>query len=307
MDYIVAGYSMVTDIYYPDGSCIKESPGGSYYSAAGIKLWRDSVVYLGTAGPDFERYYGAYFKANGIQTAVKTCLPNTLYYNLNYREDGSWFESCKYGEDYERFAQKEGRLTPAMFAACCDAQTKGIYLEASLAADIADHLAELKALLPNGKLMWEINTEDLLNPAAHEKIRTRIAQVDIFSMNLHEARGFFGVTDEADIIRALLAIGKPCFLRMGARGAALLADGSYTFVPAVGVDRCVDTTGCGNCSTAAALIGFAEGLPPAETVAMANISAAYNVRQIGPYPLVDEAVRAEASDTLTQLLDNLSR
>ncbi len=302
MDYIVAGYTMVTDIYYPDGTFVLESPGGSYYSAAGIKLWRDSVVYLGTAGPDFGRYYGEFFKANGIRTEVKECLPNTLYYNLNYREDGSWFESCKYGEEYERFARKEGRLTTEMFAACCDKHTKGIYLEASLNADIADHLAELKALIPTGKLMWEINTEDLLNPSAHEKIMERISQVDIFSMNLHEARGFFGIEGEAEIITEIKKIGVPCFLRMGSRGAALIENGNYTFVSAVGVDRCVDSTGCGNCSTAAALVGFAERLSAEETVAMANISASFNVRQIGPCPLADEAVRAQAQDTLRQII-----
>ena len=47
MEYIVAGYNMVTDIYYPDGRIVKNEPGGSFYSAAGIKLWRDSLAYVG--------------------------------------------------------------------------------------------------------------------------------------------------------------------------------------------------------------------------------------------------------------------
>ncbi len=303
MEYIVAGYTMVTDIYYPDGSCVMESPGGSFYSAAGIKLWRDNLVYLGTAGPDFNKYYGDFYGPNHIKTAVKECLPHTLYYNLFYSEDGSWCENCKYGEDYADFARAEGKLTPDMFASCCDENTKGIYIEASLSAYIVDHLPEVKALIPGGKLMWEINTEDLFNTFAHDSILDRIAQVDIYSINLHEARGFFGVEDEQAIYNSIFRLGVPCFLRMGERGAALLQDGKAVFMPSVGADECVDSTGCGNCSTAAALIGFAEGRPPKETVAMANISASYNVRQVGPWPLFDEATRREAYATLGKMLE----
>ena len=58
MEYIVAGYNMITDIFYADGKVEKASPGGSFYSAAGIKMWRDSIAYVGTAGPDFNDYYG---------------------------------------------------------------------------------------------------------------------------------------------------------------------------------------------------------------------------------------------------------
>ena len=45
MEYIVAGYNMLTDITYSDGSTIENTPGGSFYSASGVKFWRDSVAY----------------------------------------------------------------------------------------------------------------------------------------------------------------------------------------------------------------------------------------------------------------------
>ena len=53
-------------------------------------------------------------------------------------------------------------------------------------------------------------------------------------------------------------------------------------------------TGCGNCSTAAALIGLAECKSPIEILAMANISAAYNAKQYGPWKRTDEKTRMEA-------------
>ena len=75
---------------------------------------------------------------------------------------------------------------------------------------------------------------------------------------------------------------------------------SVVFAPPVKVENSVDPTGCGNCSTAAALIGFAEGLDAFDTVMMANISAGFNACQIGPWPVVDEATRAEAQKLLEE-------
>lgn len=294
MEYIVAGYTMVMDLYYPDGRTVKNEPGGSFYSAGGIKMWRDSVAYVGTAGPDFSDYYGEFYGNNAIRTQVAQVLPHTLRYDLVYAPDGSWTEQCTYGEDYEEKAKDLGRLTPEMFAPLCDENTKGIYLEASLSAKIADHLPELKALIPNGKLMWEINTEDLFAPERREAILQRIDQVDIYSVNVHEATGFWGKDTLPEIIAEIQKLGKPCFLRLGEQGAGLVTADSAVFAPPVKVEESVDPTGCGNCSTAAALIGFAEGLPAFDTVMMANIAAGFNARQIGPWPLVDEKTREEA-------------
>lgn len=298
MEYIVAGYNMVTDIYYPDGRIVKNEPGGSFYSAAGIKLWRDSLAYVGTAGPDFDEYYGTFYRSNGIETHIAHCLPSTLRYDLIYGADGSWTERCTYGEAFEEHAKDIGRLTPEMFMPLCDENTRGIYLEASLSAKIANHLPELKALIPNGKLMWEINTEDLFNPDCREAILKRIAQVDIYSVNLPEARAFWGRQTLDEIISEIQTLGIPCFLRLGEEGAGLVTCDSAVFAPPVKVETSVDPTGCGNCSTAAALIGFAEGLPAFDTVMMANISAGFNACQVGPWPVADDATRQEARSLL---------
>lgn len=56
----------------------------------------------------------------------------------------------------------------------------------------------------------------------------------------------------------------------------------------------VDATGCGNCSTAAALYCYCEELDPTKVEVMANISAAYNLLQYGPYPDITSEIRKEA-------------
>ena len=82
--------------------------------------------------------------------------------------------------------------------------------------------------------------------------------------------------------------------RVGEKGLYTIAEGRHWFVPSVGSETAVDPTGCGNCSTGASLYAFCEGYDPLMIGVMANVAAAYNVRQYGPYPLFDEKARLEA-------------
>ena len=293
MEYVAAGYNMLTDVTFADGTQILNTPGGSWYAASGLVFWRKSVAYVGTAGPDFDEYYGKWFSDNGIDCRVKKCLPQTLKYSLKYRPDGIWAEECSQGEAYEKMAKDAGRITPQMIAEACGPETKGIYIEASLSAKIADGFEEIKALVPQAALLWEINGDDLRDPACKKAIETRIAQVDAFSLNYDEACGFFGTADRDEICRRLQSYGKPCFFRLGEEGSALVTPAGVTFAPAIGVEHSVDPTGCGNCSTAASLIGIAEGVPPETTLYMANLAASYCARQTPPWPIPQEGSKHE--------------
>ena len=303
MEYIAAGYNMLTDVTFADGRQILNTPGGSWYAASGLAFWRESVAYTGTAGPDFDTFYGDWFAANGIVCRVKKCLPQTLKYSLVYRPDGIWSESCSQGDDYEAMAKDAGRITPQMIADCAGPGTKGIYVEASLSAKIADGFEEVKKLLPQAFLMWEINGDDLRDPACRAAIEARVAQVDAFSLNFDEACGFFGTDDPAVILAGLQSFGKPCFFRLGELGAGLVTPDSAVFAPAIGLQDSADPTGCGNCSTAASLIGLAEGLSPERTVLMANLAASYCAKQTPPWPRADAPFRKEMERKLEELLE----
>ena len=63
----------------------------------------------------------------------------------------------------------------------------------------------------------------------------------------------------------------------------------------------MDPTGCGNCSTAAAMVGMAEGFEPARIAAFANVAADYNALQLGPYPLFSEGLRAKMAAEANEL------
>lgn len=137
--------------------------------------------------------------------------------------------------------------------------------------------------MPNGKLMWEITTGDLLTPSRHTQVLEKIQTVDAFSMNFNEAKAFFGKQELEEVLDELRKIGKPCFFRAGERGAYMLQGSETAFLPAVGTEESVDPTGCGNCSTATALIGYAEGAGPVgRQVAMANVSAGVQRAPVWP-------------------------
>lgn len=301
MEYLVAGYTMVNDIVFADGSKVTNQLGGTVFSAAGVKLWRDSLAYVGVAGQDFEDLYGDFFGDNHIQCLMQNCIPETLRYEMHYGADGTWQEVCTQGQMYERRAAQRCHLRTEHFAPGCDRNTRGVYLEASLDNPIAQQFPQLKCLFPRGVLMWEIATSDLLDPRRKACIEECIAQVDAYSMNLHEARHFFDTDSVHQVLAGIQKLGKPCFLRAGEQGAYWLEPGQIAFLPALEVDQSVDATGCGNCSTAAAMIGFAEELPAEITLAMANVSAAYNARQYGPWPLCTPQVRAEAREKMEKL------
>lgn len=293
MEYIVAGYNMSNDINFADGRSVKGFLGGSAFSVAGIKLWRDSIGYVGIAGEDFMDIQGEFYKNNNIAINVEAKFPKTLYYVLDYEKDGSWKETCLYGEEYEDMAYEKSRFGADAFAKFAGEDTKGIYIEATLNTQIVYEFDKLKKMIPNGKIMWEIFTSELV-PEKYDKVMELIQHVDYFSINFNEAKSFFGVETEEEAIARIQATGKPCFFRCGAKGAYLVNPTDVTFLAAIGVDECVAETGCGNCSTAASLVGLAEGLSPLETLAMANISASYNAKQYGPWPVADEKTRAEA-------------
>lgn len=302
MEYIVAGYTMVNDVNFADGSSVKGFLGGSAFSVAGIKMWRDSIGYVGVAGEDFDETHGEFYSRNNIALNVEKRFPNTLYYVLDYFEDGSWKETCLGGEAYEDEVYEKSRFGAEAFADFAGDDTKGIYIEATLNTQIVYEFDKLKAMIPNGKIMWEIFTSELV-PEKYDEITELIGHVDYFSINFNEAKTFFGISTLEEAIEKIQAIGKPCFFRCGTMGAYIVTPDEVTFLAAAAAEHCIDETGCGNCSTAAALIGLCEGLPAKETLAMANISAMYNTKQYGPWQYTDSDIRKEAEALKEKLLN----
>ncbi len=285
MDYLVTGCTRLNDIHYADGRKVEGILGGALYTAAGIKPFTDSVLLVSTVGPDFDTYYGGYFRQNGLSTAgLQWVLPKTEYTFLEYHADGRWWEYSKYGQSFTDTWGETALIQAAFILAHASPQTKGIYLESSVQEAVWQGLDDIRKAAPNAKIMWEVATGDANDPRLRDQVAELIRQCDIYSINLPESMAFFGSESEADSIQRILAFGRPCFFRVGEKGAYMIENGQAWFAPAVQVEKSVDATGCGNCSTGTALYGFCEQLHPLKTVLLANRAAHLNALQYGPYP-----------------------
>jgi len=296
MTYIISGCTLVDDIIYPDGRCVEGQLGGSLYALTGIKPYTDDVLFVSTAGPDFDTFYGAYYRTNGLSTAgIQHVLPHTRHNVLAYQPDGRWREYSKHGFDFELTWGRAALIQAAHITAHASDQTRGIYLESAVREPVWRDIVALRSAAPNARIMWELAPSDCDDPSLHSLIRALIERVDIYSLNLPESMALFGTHSEHESIAAIIAYGTPCLFRVGTRGAYMIQDGRAWYAPAYNLEATVDPTGCGNCATGAALYGYAEGLHPLRTVIQANLAASLNARQYGPFPAFTTTVRAQLS------------
>ena len=122
----------------------------------------------------------------------------------------------------------------------------------------------------------------------------------MYSINYPEARSLFHVETEEEAVQKIKELKVPCFFRVGSKGSYMIAEGKAEFAASLTVGQIVDPTGCGNCSTAAAMYGWCEGNSLYQTAVMANISAAYNLLQYGPHPAITKEVQGQAKALLKE-------
>jgi len=294
LKYIVTGCTLLNDMNYADGHKAEGFLGGAIYTVAGIKPYCDEVLFITTAGPDFDKYFGEYYRHNHLSTeGINFVLPKTPYNILDYHADGRWWEYSKYGPDFEKEWGPKALIQASFVLRHANEQTRGIYFESASREPVWESLAEIRKAAPNARIMWEIPTPDIDDIEAKKHITNLIDKVDIYSLNLPESITYFGTNSEQESIEAILAHGKPCFFRVGEKGAYMIDDGKAWFASSIGVEQSVDPTGCGNCSTGAAMYGFCEGLHPLKTVILSNLAASLNALQFGPYPSFTSKLRLE--------------
>ncbi len=303
MKYIVAAMTIVNDLHYADGRVVDNVIGGGVYCLGGVKPFCDDVCYITVAGPDFEQYYGEYFASNNLSTAgVLRRLPKTHHNIVDYEPDGRWREYSVYGETYNEDTFAATQITGDDMAPFCGPDTLGIYTESGLEEVFwsGEALLKMRRAAPNAKIMWELPYNNVMQPALRARFYENVRKCDIYSINAPEGRIIFGESRREDVIRAIVRLGVPCFFRCGEDGAAMIAGGRVVFGPSYSLGNSVDPTGCGNCSTAAAMAAFAAGLPLEDVVARANVAAHYNALQLGPYPAFTPEKQREAQARATE-------
>ncbi|MDO4471414.1 MAG: PfkB family carbohydrate kinase, partial [Bacillota bacterium] len=267
----------------------------------------DSCLYVSNVGSDFEKFYGEWMKHNGCSTeGLQYILPHTQYTELVYGEEGLHSESSIYGEQEEKDVEKLDVISGEIIASYCNIETKGIYIEVSEQSEFWDQLALIRKKT-DAKIMWEIPTSAAMTQNRHKKVLECIQKVDMYSINYPEAKSLFGVITEEEAVEAIKEVGIPCFFRLGSKGACMIVNEEVAFAKSLTVGDIVDTTGCGNCSTAAAMYAWCEGNSLYQIALMANISAAYNLLQFGPYPEVTKEVRKQAERILARRIEAMQK
>ncbi|QUW23039.1 carbohydrate kinase family protein [Sporosarcina sp. Marseille-Q4063] len=298
MKYIIVS-TAVTDETYQHGSLepTVSLGGAGIYALAGVKIWTDEVILVTGVGSDFNRLHGKWFEDNQIITdhlfIKHEETPKTL---VNYFEGGERKETPIFGNEHYRTME----ATIDEIKRATHPEVKGIYIFKE--ADLEFWKAVLEIRKATGfKLMWEINANSA-NHSQIDNVKTIAEEIDIFSINISEAKTLLIKNDISDIISELFLWTTPfIFLRDGANGAYMIYGDEYVHISSVEQVNVVDATGGGNSSSAGVLYGLCEGFSAYEAGIIGSISASICIQQEGVPANLDYEVRKHANELLKNM------
>lgn len=305
MKYAVGGQVMIDTVVYSDGSDSGMNMGGpAIFGYAGVRLWTDEVNLNINVGEDFYEFFDGWLTAYGADRSdIHVINPHGNRHIITYRADGSYHEHSVYGWDNMH------KMDPKIedFTGSRSEQIKGIYLNNNV--DCHDFWKQMDVLRREKgiKTMWEIPTGDV-RPENMDALLEMMHWTDYVSINVNEGKNLWQTDSEEEVVQRCCDLPvEMTFLRAGEKGAYVIAQGIATFVPSVECASVVDPTGCGNCSTAVAMYGYTHTKDPLRTGIMANISASYNLRQLGPYMGYTPQDYIDAQQLLLQLYEQYSK
>ncbi len=303
--YIATGNVITNRIIFTDKRVVEGIMGGhGLYAHEGISLGTDNCIFVASVGKDFDEYYGKWFDDNHMsKEGLKFNLERCNYNEVVYAEDGQFIEYSIYGPEEE---EKNRALS---YMTCDDIEpflegTKGIY---SMFLFDKERFCQQREKY-GFKYMWEY-TPSVLKESGKDAVMDYIAITDIYSLNRPESYALFGVDNEEAAIAEIQNLGKPCYYRVGSKGAYMVNGKDVAFVPIVHVvsrDLEIDPTGCGNSSTAGALWAFAEGFDTLMTCIWGNVVAGFNSMQYGPKLVINNEVRKQARKKAEELYKELN-
>jgi len=300
-DYLVNGAMMVNEITFCDGKKLSGViGGGAVYAAAGAGLWSERVLLAAGCGEDGGEYFFPWMDSYGlIRDGVQIKGKKSNRFFLRYHEDGSYEEGLLGQEETDWSQIDFMTLAPEEMEPYCR-DIKGMYNIMDIDVDYWAGMDDIKKKY-GFHIMWEVATATA-NQEHLEDFYRILPTVDYYSLNLKEARSLFGLQEEREVIAHMAGLGVPVYFRVGVRGAYLIEGERIRFMPSFISPGEVDPTGCGNASTAAAMVGLVERRNPEEICAMAAVAASFNARQYGPQSCMNEEKRKEAETLAAKIV-----
>lgn len=160
--------------------------------------------------------------------------------------------------------------------------TKFVHI-ASLRVDTSTRVAEI-AKKSGAKVSWDPGR--VLATKGVKELEKLIKLVDIVTLNNREAALLTGLKPEeyVEAAKILKSLGPELIaVKLGARGVYALGSDVDEEIPAVKVDRVVDTTGAGDAFAAGLIAGLVRGYTTRKALLYANAVAALKVTKLGSH------------------------
>ncbi|MGI5887983.1 MAG: hypothetical protein ACOX6J_01215 [Oscillospiraceae bacterium] len=313
--YIVSGNAIIDEIHQYNGESYTRLGGGSIYALSGYRVWTPSCAYVGYAGCDFYENYGDWLRSSGI--TENTIIPAFDYdfrSVLTYDENNLYTASN--GTSHRQGLNKEhlGRCTPTMeyclpYARLHRGKIKGWEIHSHVNAAFYRQFKELAAEcgFMTGCELINFGRDSYVEPT--ETIRKAIGCLDFFSMNLNECRELIdGVRDLRDAEEFFRGFPDcSIFLRCGLDGAEMIKDGHVYRAGLASDFGNVDSTGCGNSSTAAAFWAVCEGMDPLTAACVGSATASLNAGYAGLITDFSPQKREKCREITARLRDESRR
>jgi sugar/nucleoside kinase (ribokinase family) len=250
--------------------------GAGLHALAGCRVWHSSLGIIASAGEDVRPFLDE-LHAMGIDTAGIACdQPKTVRAWQVIQPDDVRVEVMRDPDIPITQAVPDFERLPAAYR-----QADGYHiLWNGTDEQLLVTLRELRRLNPSTVIVLEPSPQDCLKPRGF--FESLFPFLDGFSPSLSEARTILKMEEADAIIREFLDMGcRAIALRMGEQGS-LAGDqrGQLYRVPAAEA-RLVDVTGAGNAYVGGWLCGLTAHKPMVEALAMASVSASFEIEQFG--------------------------
>ena len=280
-DYLAVGSIIIDDIVYPDGrTSMGVLGGGGAHAAYGMALAGEKPGLVGLAGADLPA---------DIQQRLERDFDTSGMVWTRHKQLRGWqiFEWSGLRNEIFRVDVVE----PFMYGP--EPDDPGIPFQAAKGLTLLrgpGHVAGWRARFPNATLLWEPVRVFMLS-GDRSAFQSGIAQCNIVSPNLHEAQTMYGIEDERELMRRMLADGAGiAALRMGEAGSLVARAGETHAwrIPALAVPELVDQTGAGNTYCGAFLVGYCGSGDLAEAGCYGAAAASFALEYVGCARLAED-------------------
>lgn len=289
--YLACGNIMSDQIRYEDGTVSEWHIGGpALYALSGMRIWTKECELVSQVGEDYRETYGKWLDDNGLShDSLRVEMEECTKIYLNYRRNTNAY-TYEVGRSIEYLGYLKTHAKDIEEAMTSD--VRGIYMANHTDKTVWKNLLKVKEEY-GFAMMWELEYNDLYTREEKlERLNLILPYVEMWSLNEEEAKDLFGMESEEGLIRHLQTLPvEMTFYRVGARGSFVITGERVIFAPSIiPQTTAVDPTGCGNCSTGAAMIGWLETHDAEMTAWMANIAAGFNAQQYGPVPVITDEI-----------------